>query len=165
MGRNLRAPVHVGDFYRAKRCKPLRSGSLPARQPRCDDNGHQRRNLRNAGANGSGFIDEVSREDGFVVVRFTDSGSRRTEVRLAPDMAGGWSGETIWPEGRQTIVMTRDQSVEVRAFGVPAYIPPPPPPPPKAKPVAKKKAKKKAPAKAKPRRPTASPSRASAKKK
>lgn len=112
---------------------------------------------REGGLDASGFVDQVSREDDEVVVRFTDAARRAAEIRLRNTPDGQWVGRIVWPQGGANVVMTRDVSVETAAFAVPAYTPPPPPPPPKAKP-APSRSKAKA---TKSRRPAAR-SRASA---
>lgn len=118
------------------------------------------RNLSAPGPSSSGFVEQVTRENGLVVVNFIDVADRRTELRLTPTSTGGWTGEAISGQDRASVTMVRDQGVEVAAFAVPAYTPPPPPPPPRAKaPPARKKVVAK-----KSRKPVA-PKRASAKKK
>jgi hypothetical protein len=112
---------------------------------------------REGGLDASGFIDQVSRENDEVVVRFTDAARRTAEIRLRTTPDGDGVGRIHWPQGGANVVMTRDVSVETAAFAVPAYAPPPPPPPPKAKP-APSRSKAKA---TKSRRPAAR-SRASA---
>lgn len=115
------------------------------------------RNPRRSGQKGSGFIDAVTRDGDFLLVRFFEGDpDQATEVRLQPAEGGNWVGEAAG----QPVLMRRTAGVETAALAAPQLAPEPRPPVAKAK--ARPAPKR---AKAKKSRPRAAPSRARAKKK
>lgn len=92
------------------------------------------RNVKLAGLGGSGFIEEVRRQDGELVIRFRQATtSAPDEVRVRPTPEGGWRGLATNADGLFSVVMSRDQGIELAARAVPAYVQPAPAP---AKPAA-----------------------------
>jgi len=120
------------------------------------------RNLKVTGPKGSGFVDSVTRDGDFTVIRFFEGEETQpTEVRVRY-VNDGWAGEALvkGAAGGSPIVMRRSGTLELAALGAPQVAPEPRPPAAKAK--ARPTPKR---AKAKKSRPRAAPKRAGAKKK
>ncbi|MEI7932772.1 MAG: hypothetical protein WCI21_06930, partial [Alphaproteobacteria bacterium] len=104
------------------------------------------RDPRTNGPDATGFIDQVSQQGGEMVLAFSEAGVAR-QLRLRHSDSGSWSGQVRVGVVSTTVLMLRDDSLEVAAAGAPPYVPPPAP---KAKPRSKSKSKSKAKSKATP---------------